>query len=125
MAPIVWYSKKQTVVESSTFGSEFLALKTAVDLIESLTYKLRMLGVPIDGQARIFCDNESVVVSSSFPESVLKKKTSSIAYNRVREAIAAEKILMYFESTKSNIADLFTKVLNLECRRPLIESLLS
>ncbi len=35
-APILWYSKRQNTVESSTFGSEFIALKTAVELIEGL-----------------------------------------------------------------------------------------
>ena len=48
-APIIWYSKRQNTVESSTFGSEFTAMRTAVDLIEALRYKLRMFGVPIEG----------------------------------------------------------------------------
>ena len=34
-APIIWYSKRQNTVESSTFGSEFIAMKIAVELIES------------------------------------------------------------------------------------------
>jgi hypothetical protein len=40
MAPIVWYSKRQNTVETSTFGAEFIALRIAVELIESLRYKL-------------------------------------------------------------------------------------
>jgi hypothetical protein len=35
-APIVWYSKRQNTVETSTFGSEFVALKIAIDQIEGL-----------------------------------------------------------------------------------------
>jgi hypothetical protein len=50
-APIVWYSKRQNTVETSTFGSEFVAMCIAVELIESLRYKLRMFGIPIDGPA--------------------------------------------------------------------------
>ena len=46
-APIVWYSKRQNTVESSTFGSELIALKQAVDMIEGLIYKIRMFGIPI------------------------------------------------------------------------------
>ena len=124
-APVTWISRKQTVVESSTFGAEFIALKTALDLVEALVYKLRMLGVPIDGEARVFCDNEAVVKSGSFPEITLKKKTSSIAFNKVREAIAASKIILYFENGSSNISDLFTKVLPKERRRKLIRCILS
>jgi hypothetical protein len=39
-SPIVWYSKAQTTIESSTFGAEFIATRIAVDLVESLPYKL-------------------------------------------------------------------------------------
>ena len=125
LAPVTWYSKRQNTVETSTFGSEFVAMRIATELTESLIYKLRMFGVPIDGPARVFCDNESVVRSSSFPESTLKKKHVSIAYHKVREAVAAGKILIYYESTNSNLADLFTKVLSHIKRMPLIQSILS
>jgi hypothetical protein len=40
-APIMWYSKQQqNTVESSTFGSECMAMRVALDLIEGLRYKL-------------------------------------------------------------------------------------
>ena len=51
MAPIVWFSKKQNTIESSTFGSEFIALKIAMELIEGLRYKLQMFGVLLSGPA--------------------------------------------------------------------------
>jgi len=35
-APIMWYSKAQKTVETSTFGSEFVALRIAVELVEAL-----------------------------------------------------------------------------------------
>jgi hypothetical protein len=35
-APIIWFSKRQNTVKSSTFSSEFIALKISVELIESL-----------------------------------------------------------------------------------------
>ncbi len=57
-APIMWYSKAQATVESSTFGSEFIAMQQAMDMIEGLRYKLRMFGVPIDGPAN-FEDRKS------------------------------------------------------------------
>ena len=56
-APIIWHSKRQNCVETSTFGSEFTAMKNAVELIAALRYKLRMFGVPIDGTTDMFCDN--------------------------------------------------------------------
>jgi len=39
-APILWCSKQQNTVEASTFGSEIMALKNAMELIEGLWCKL-------------------------------------------------------------------------------------
>jgi hypothetical protein len=68
-APIIWYSKAQHTVESSTFRSKFIAMRILVEMLESLRYKLRMLGIPIDGPVNTFCDNKSVVTSSTIPTS--------------------------------------------------------
>jgi hypothetical protein len=37
-APIIWYSKRQNTVEASTFGSEFIAMKTAIEQVEAMRY---------------------------------------------------------------------------------------
>ena len=120
-APIHWYSKKQNTVESSTFGAEFCAMRTALEMIEGLRYKLRMLGVPIDGPANVYCDNEAVYKNTSMPESVLKKKHHSIAYHRCREAVAAGTMRIAKQGTEKNLADLFTKVLTVMRRNFLLE----
>ena len=88
-APIIWYSKARNTVESSTSGSEFVATKIAVDLTVALRYKLCMFGIPLDGEANMFVDNQSVALNATIPSSTLKKKHNSIAYHRVHEAIAA------------------------------------
>ena len=125
MTPIQWVSKRQNTVESSTFGSEFLALKHACELIKGLTYKLKMLGIPIEGPVRILCDNQSVVINGSFPESVLKKKHCSVAYHIVRETVAGGLAEIYWEDGKTNLADLFTKVLPEVTRNSHIKGMLS
>jgi hypothetical protein len=110
-APIMWYSKRQNTVETSTFGSEFCAMKTAIDMIEGLRYKLRMLGIPLIGATSVFCDNESVVKNSTAPESTLKKRHNAIAYHRAREAQAAGIIRVAWESGDTQIGDLLTKLM--------------
>ena len=75
------YTKKQSSVETSTFGSEFMAMKVATEYVRGLRYKLRMMGIPIRGPCYVFGDNKSVIRNSSIPDSVLKKKRNSIAYN--------------------------------------------
>jgi hypothetical protein len=110
-APISWFSKAQVTVETSTFGSEFIAMRIAVETIEAMRYKLRMFGIPLDGPANVFCDNKSVVTNCTIPESTLKKKHNAIAYHRVREAVAAHTIRIVYVHSKSNNADILTKPL--------------
>jgi hypothetical protein len=110
-APIIWYSKKQNTVESSSFGSEFVALRVAKELIVALRYKLRMFGVPIIGPASILCDNQGVVKNVSIPESTLTKRHNAINYHTTREAVAAGIIRVGKEDGLTNLADAFTKSL--------------
>jgi hypothetical protein len=123
-APIIWYSKAQNTVESSTFGSEFVALRICVELIEALRYKLRMFGVPIDGPANVFCDNKSVITNAILPESTLKKKHNSIAYHKVREAVAAQIIRVAKVKSEQNLADILTKPLSGPALKNLIQNIL-
>ena len=120
-APIMWYSKRQNSVEASTFGSEFTAMKNAIELIESLRYKLRMFGVPIEGPTNVYCDNEAVCKNTTKPESTLTKKHHSIAFHRSREAVAAETVRICKEGTLTNLSDLFTKTMAAPKRENLLD----
>jgi hypothetical protein len=120
-APVVWHCKKQNTVESSTFGSEIVAMKNAIELLKSLRYKLRMFGVPLVGPADIFCDNEAVTINCSTPESTIKKKHHSIAYHHNREAVASGTVRIAKEDSETNLADLFSKLLTEERRNFLID----
>jgi hypothetical protein len=119
-APIIWYSKRQNTVESSTFGSEYVALRQAIDLIEGLRYKLRMMGVGLDESTAIYCDNDAVVKSTTAPESTLKKKHNAICYHRCREAQAAGYVRLGKILGTDNRADSFTKVLTGAHRQHLL-----
>ena len=105
-APIIWYSMKQNSVEGASFGK---ALKTAVEMINGLRYKLRMFGIPIEGYTLMRVDNMSVVKNASTPSSMLKKKSNLIAYYYVRENAAADVIRVAYKPTGTNLADMLTK----------------
>ena len=119
-APITWFSKKQNTVETSTFGSELVAMRIAKEQIIALRYKLRMFGVPINGPANVYCDNQGVVKNTSLPESTLSKKHNAINYHTVREACAAGIMRVAKEPTETNLADLFTKPLSRMRREQLL-----
>ena len=74
-ALICWNSKKQNSVESSSFGSEFMAMKACCEYIRGLRYKLRMLGIPVNGPALISGDNQSVLANTTILDSNLKRRT--------------------------------------------------
>ena len=53
-APTVLFSNRKNTVESSTFGSEFIAMDQSVDPIEALRYKICMMGIPMEGVTSLF-----------------------------------------------------------------------
>jgi hypothetical protein len=110
-APIYWSSKKQTSVESSSFGSEFVAMKQCCEYLRGLRYKLRMMGIPCDAPAYILGDNQSVLANTTVPDSTLKKKSQSICYHYVREGAARDEWRTSYVNTHSNESDLLTKLL--------------
>lgn len=111
MAPIVWFSKKQATIETSVFGAEFVAMKQGMECLRGLRYKLRMMGVAISGPSYIYGDNMSVIHNTQRPESMLKKKSNSICYHAIREAVAMGECLTGHVSTHDNPADICTKVI--------------
>ena len=84
-------------------------MRIAIEMIEGLQYKLRMMEVPIEGPCTVSCKNNAFVINSKNPESMLKKKHAAINYHCTREAIAAKTIQAAKEDTSTNLADLLTK----------------
>ena len=107
--PIDAYTKRQSTVETATYGSEFVAARTAVDQIIDIRTTLRYLGVPIRDKSYMFGDNRSVVTSSTIPNSTISKRHHLASYHRVREAIAAKFISFHWKDGKSNPADILSK----------------
>ena len=122
--PIEWFSKRQGQVETATYGSEFVAARTATEQIMDLRYTLRMFGVPLDSPAWLFGDNQRIVTSSTIPHSTLYKHWNALSYRRVREAVAAGYLRFHFIDSKQNPADILTKPLDHASAWPLIDTLL-
>ena len=113
-ALITTYSKKPNTVEAATFGAEMVAMRIARDLTVALRIKLKMFGVPIDGPADFYCDNNGVVKNTSIQSSQLSKskKHNSINFHIIRESAAAGILRVGNEDTETNVADAATKILS-------------
>ena len=107
--PIDAYTKRQSTVETATYGSKFVAARTAVDQIIDIHTTLRYVGVHIKDKIDMFGDNRSVVTSSTIPNSTIFKRDHLASYHRVREAIAAKYISFHWKDGKSNPSDILIK----------------
>ena len=81
------------------------------------------MGIPVEGPTCMFCDNESVVKSTSRLEARLNKKHQSICWHAVREAVAAGWLRIGKEPSATNIADMFTKAMDKPKKDKLLEGM--
>ena len=88
-----------------------MAMKTATEYIIGLRYKLRMMGIPVEGPCYVYGDNQAVLANSRAPDSMLKKKSNSIAYHFVREGCSRDVWRCAYIKTDDNQADICTKPL--------------
>jgi len=107
--PISWFCKKQNVVETASYGSEFTALRICVEQIISVRTDLRYFGAPIEGPSVIFGDNKAVIDSGMNASYRLKKRHDILAFHKIREAIASDIVRCYHIEGKNNPADVLTK----------------
>ena len=68
-----------------------------------------MFGVPIDGPADVFFDNQSVITNVSIPSSFINKKNNYICYHRFWEAHTAGTIRVGWILGEYNKAYIGTK----------------
>ena len=81
--PVKWYCKRQKTVETSTYGSELVAARIAVEIILEVRFTLRMMGVPVEKTSLMLGHNMSVLLNTTIPSSMLKKKYLGVSYHRV------------------------------------------
>jgi hypothetical protein len=101
--------KSQPTWESSISGSEFVVAKTGMEKNRGLHYKLQKMGIPLLGSTSMFGDNLSMITNTALPESMLKKKFNSICCHVVHELAAMGKIMMTWEPTLMDPANIVTK----------------
>ena len=71
-----------------------------------------MMGIPVELPTYVFGDKKSVLANASVPHSVLKKKSSSIAYHFVCEGVAKDVWHTAYLHTDLNPVDMGTKSLS-------------
>ncbi len=106
--PIDATARKQSVVETSTHGSELAVARLGTEQIMDLRTALRHMGAPV-GRSVMFGDNASVIQSTTVPHSKLNKRHTAPSHHRVREAIAAQILSCCHVPGEINPADILSE----------------
>ena len=106
---VTWSSKRQTSIQTSSYGAEFMAGKTAHEEAISIRYMLSCLGVRIKGPTILYGDNQGMIQSSTLIDSECKKKHITIAYNKMQECVAAKIVNPVKVGIEMNLSDVLTK----------------
>jgi hypothetical protein len=123
--PVLWHSKRQGCIATSTYCAEFVAMRQAVEEAISIRYMLRCLGVPVVTPTALYGDNFGVIQSAEVPEGELKKKHIAISYHYVREAIAAKIVNARWCRSHENFVDVCTKALGTTSFMDLVTELMA
>ena len=113
-------SKKQSTIETSVFGAEFVAKKVSVVMLHAIQYKLRMMGISISWPTYIYGDDMLIKHNISNPESTFKNKCNVIAYHAICESVAMRESLAGHIRSEDNPANLLTKVVIEQTRKHLM-----
>ena len=82
------------------------------------------MGANVEQTSLLLGDNKSVVLNTTVPSSVLKKKHCALAYHKVREMISCNVIRFTHIDSSQNYSDLLTKALPKKKFRELTDPLL-
>jgi len=107
---VVWGSKKQHSVATSTVEAEFMATSLAIKELNWLRGFLEEIGTP-PWSVKLYCDNQGCIANLKNPLYSKYTKHIAVCFHFAREAIAMGQVsLCYVESAK-NKADMLTKPL--------------
>ena len=121
--PTDWYAKKQSSPVTATYGSEYVAARTATEQVIDNRLSLRYLGVPVK-ESFMFGDNESVVNSSNMPTGKPHKRHIALSWHLVRASIAAKVLRFIHIPGTINPADMLSKHWGYQQTWPQLQALL-
>ena len=109
---IYWMSKKQASCKTSTFGSNFVAMKQATEYVRGIWYKLRIISIAVTEPLFVYGDNQTVLCNTTMPGYYLKNKSNAIAFHFVGEGCVHNECRITYINMHFNVADLMTKPLS-------------
>ena len=103
------FSKKQSSMETSSFGRKFVAIRQCCEYLKGLQYELRMMGIPVNNPCFIYGDYQLVLQNTTVPDLMLKKKTAYVLRHLICEGVSADEWRTLDINNKFNQSDIFIK----------------
>ncbi|CAM9753798.1 unnamed protein product, partial [Heterosigma akashiwo] len=113
-APIIWSSKLQGAVTTSTVEAEYLALRSSVKDVMWLRHLLADLGCPQQEPTPVVEDNSACIEWANDLVVSKKNRHFHVTYHLTKEQVSLGTIRMFFTKTHDQVADILTKALNAE-----------
>jgi hypothetical protein len=120
---VTWSSKKQPTVALSSTEAEYRGAVMAACVVAWLRKLFGDLGLHVNRQVVIYCDNLSSIQLARNPVFHAQTKHIEVHYHFIREKVLAGEIDLVYVSTEDQVADIFTKVLGAE-KHPRFRSML-
>jgi hypothetical protein len=110
-ADVTWSSKKQPTVALSSTEAEYKGAAMAACEVAWLRKLLGDLGLHVDRQVVIYCDNLSSIQLARNPVFHARTKHIEVHYHFIRDKVLAGEIDLIYVNTEDQVAHIFTKVL--------------
>jgi hypothetical protein len=107
--PLIWKSKKQSIVAQSTCEAEYIALAECIKELMWLKMALFELGIPVDGKVIVYVDNRAAKALANNQIDHERSKHIDIRYHLVKYHVQAGWLEVRSIPSKNNYSDIFTK----------------
>lgn len=110
-SPVMWKSKKQTIVATSSAEAEYIALSSGAKEVIWIKRMIESFGLKQEKPTKMYSDSMSAIAMVTKPKSGSKSKHIDTKFHHVKDLVSNKVIELQYVPTERNVADVLTKPL--------------